>query len=32
MARKEYEKKFDVGLKFYNDATIKEMVELYGNG
>jgi hypothetical protein len=32
LARKEYEKKFDVDLKFYNDATIKEMVELYGNG
>jgi len=32
MARKEYEKKFDEDLKFNNDATIKEMVELYGNG
>ena len=24
--------KFDEDLKFYNDATIKVMVELYGNG
>jgi transcriptional regulator with XRE-family HTH domain len=32
LARKEYEKKFDEDLKFYSDATIKEMIELYGNG
>jgi len=32
LARKEYEKKFEEDLKFYSDATIKEMIELYGNG
>ena len=28
LARKEYEKKFEEDLKFYSDATIKEMIEL----
>lgn len=32
LARKEFEKKFEEDLKFYSDATIKEMIELYGNG
>ena len=32
LARKEYETKFEENLKFYSDATIKEMIELYGNG
>ena len=27
--RKEFEKKFEEDLKFYNDATIKEMIKLY---
>lgn len=29
LARKEFEKKFEEDLKFYNDATIKEMIKLY---
>ncbi len=31
LAKKEFEKKFEEDLKFYSDATIKEMMELYGN-
>lgn len=31
LAKKEFEKKFEEDLKFYSDATIKEMIELYGN-
>ena len=29
LARKEFEKKFEEDLKFYNDATIKEMIKPY---
>lgn len=31
LAKKEFEKKFEEDLKFYSDATIKEMMELYGD-
>ena len=30
LARKEFKKQFEDDLKFYSDATIKEMTELYG--
>ena len=30
LAKKEFEKQFDNELKQYDDATIKEVIELYG--
>ena len=30
LAKRDFEKQFESDLKFYNDATIKEVIELYG--